>query len=80
MLCKRKPVVCVVIQEEFEDTKVVIRVRMSKKNRQHNGLKCSGGKTVPVPLLSTHPAHKPLPSCYSCYKPDHGGQSVLIIN
>ena len=24
-------------QEEFEDTKVVIRIRISKKNRQHNG-------------------------------------------
>jgi hypothetical protein len=27
------------IQEEFEDTKVVIRIRISKKNRQHNGQK-----------------------------------------
>ena len=26
-------------QEEFEDTKVVIRIRISKKNRQHNGQK-----------------------------------------
>jgi hypothetical protein len=25
--------------EEFEDTKVVIRIRISKKNRQHNGQK-----------------------------------------
>ena len=25
--------------EEFEDTKVVIRIRTSKKNRQHNGKK-----------------------------------------
>jgi len=25
------------IQEEFEDTKGVIRIRISKKNRQHNG-------------------------------------------
>jgi hypothetical protein len=24
-------------KEEFEDTKEVIRVRISKKNRQHNG-------------------------------------------
>ena len=24
-------------QEEFEDIKVVIRIRISKKNRQHNG-------------------------------------------
>ena len=39
MLCKRKPVVGVVIQEEFEDTKGVIRIRVSKKNRQHNGQK-----------------------------------------
>jgi hypothetical protein len=27
------------IQEEFEDTKVVIRIRISKKNRQRNGQK-----------------------------------------
>ena len=26
-------------QEEFEDTKRVIRIRISKKNRQHNGQK-----------------------------------------
>ena len=26
-------------QEEFEDTKGVIRIRVSKKNRQHNGQK-----------------------------------------
>ena len=25
------------LQEEFEDTKGVIRIRKSKKNRQHNG-------------------------------------------
>jgi len=24
-------------QEEFEDTKGIIRIRISKKNRQHNG-------------------------------------------
>ena len=28
-----------VFQEEFEDTKGVIRIRISKKNRQHNGQK-----------------------------------------
>jgi hypothetical protein len=27
------------LQEEFEDTKGVIRIRMSKKNRQHNDQK-----------------------------------------
>ena len=27
------------IQEEFEDTKGAIRIRISKKNRQHNGQK-----------------------------------------
>ena len=27
------------MQEEFEDTKGVIRIRKSKKNRQHNGQK-----------------------------------------
>ena len=25
------------VQEELEDTKVVIRIRIPKKNRQHNG-------------------------------------------
>jgi hypothetical protein len=27
------------LEEEFEDTKGVIRIRISKKNRQHNGQK-----------------------------------------
>ena len=27
------------LQEEFEDTKGAIRIRISKKNRQHNGEK-----------------------------------------
>ena len=27
------------LQEEFEDTKEVIRIRISKKNRQHNDQK-----------------------------------------
>jgi len=27
------------VQEEFEDTKGVIRIRISKKNRQHNDQK-----------------------------------------
>jgi len=27
------------VKEEFEDTKKVIRIRISKKNRQHNGQK-----------------------------------------
>jgi len=27
------------VTEEFEDTKGVIRIRISKKNRQHNGQK-----------------------------------------
>jgi hypothetical protein len=26
-----------IIQEEFEDTKGVVRIRISTKNRQHNG-------------------------------------------
>ena len=29
----------VLLQEEFEDSKGVIRIRKSKKNRQHNGQK-----------------------------------------
>jgi hypothetical protein len=31
-------------QEEFEDTKGVIRIRISKKNRQNNGQKKKGAK------------------------------------
>ena len=31
-------------KEEFEDTKGVIRIRISKKNRQHNGQKKKGQK------------------------------------
>jgi hypothetical protein len=30
---------CLLIKEEFEDIKGVIRIRKSKKNRQHNGQK-----------------------------------------
>jgi len=29
----------IIMKEEFEDTKGVIRIRKSKKNRQHNGQK-----------------------------------------
>jgi hypothetical protein len=32
-------------QEEFEDTKRVIRIRKSKKNRQHNGQKKKDKRT-----------------------------------
>ena len=34
-----KPIYCRVREEEFEDTKGVIRIRISKKNRQPNGQK-----------------------------------------
>ena len=33
------------MQEEFEDTKGVIRIRISKKNRQHDGQKKKYKKT-----------------------------------
>jgi hypothetical protein len=33
------------IQEEFEGTKGVIRIRLSKKNKQHNGQKEKCKKT-----------------------------------
>ena len=29
----------ILLEEEFEDTKGAIRIRISKKNRQHNGQK-----------------------------------------
>ena len=32
--------------EEFEDTKGVIRICISKKNRQHNGQKSTKGQTT----------------------------------
>ena len=33
----------ILVEEEFEDTKGVIRIRISKKNRQHNGQKIPKG-------------------------------------
>jgi hypothetical protein len=33
------------MQEEFEETKGVIRIRISKKNRQHNGQKKKDKRT-----------------------------------
>jgi hypothetical protein len=35
----------ITLQEEFEDTKGVIRIRKSKKNRQHNGQKIKDKRT-----------------------------------
>ena len=35
------------MQEEFEDTKGVIRIRILKKNRQHNGQKIPKGNQNP---------------------------------
>ena len=35
----------ITLQEEFEDTKGVIRIRKSKKNRQHNGQKKKDKRT-----------------------------------
>jgi len=34
------------IKEEFEDTKGIIRIRKSKKNRQHNGKRTKGQTTI----------------------------------
>ena len=39
MTCDSKINLLIINQEEFEDTKGLIRIRISKKNRQHNGLK-----------------------------------------
>jgi hypothetical protein len=40
LLCVWYVIYCIVqITEEFEDTKGVIRIRISKKNRQHNDQK-----------------------------------------
>jgi hypothetical protein len=35
-----------VYYEEFEETKVVMRIRISKKNRQHNGQQFEDTKVV----------------------------------
>ena len=40
--------------EEFEDTKGVIRIRISKKNRQHNGQKEKGQKDKQRSTKQTH--------------------------
>jgi hypothetical protein len=37
-------------EEEFEDTKGVIRIRKSKKNRQHNGQKKNYKRTNMIKL------------------------------
>ena len=36
------------LYEEFEDTKGAIRIRISKKNRQHNGQKIPKGQSESV--------------------------------
>ena len=48
-------------QEEFEDTKGVIRIRKSKKNRQHNGQKEKNKKTR-YDLQNPRAARTPLKS------------------
>ena len=42
------------IQEEFEDTKEVVRIRKSKKDRQHNGQKQKDKRTNNDPQNITH--------------------------
>jgi hypothetical protein len=42
------------MQEEFEDTKGVTRIRNSKKNRQHNGQKEKGQKDKQRSTNYTH--------------------------
>jgi hypothetical protein len=41
-ISKKRNNICLsidIVSEEFEDTKGVIRIRISKKNRKHNGQK-----------------------------------------
>ena len=40
------------IQEEFEDTKVVLKIRIPKKNRKHNGQK-KNTKDQTIPTYKT---------------------------
>jgi len=39
------PLIYVVIEEEFDDTKGIIRICKSKKNREHNGQKKKDKRT-----------------------------------
>ena len=50
MLRKGKQFRIQCVQEEFEDTKGVIRIRTSKKDRQHNGQK----KKTNIDLQNIH--------------------------
>jgi hypothetical protein len=43
------------VQEEFGDTKGVIRIRISKKNRQHHGQVMFGTSLLPFILLLGDP-------------------------
>jgi hypothetical protein len=43
------------VQEEFGDTKGVIRIRISKKNRQHHGQVMFGSSLLPFILLLGDP-------------------------
>ena len=42
------------MKEEFEDTKGIIRIRKSKKDRQHNGQKKKDKRTNNDPQNITH--------------------------
>jgi len=44
-LCKNTNIYHVTFTEEFEDTKGVIRIRKSKKDKQHNGQKKKDKRT-----------------------------------
>jgi hypothetical protein len=50
----RAPVESNHLQEEFADTKGVIRIRISKKNRQHNGQKKNVQKNKQRSAKHTH--------------------------
>jgi hypothetical protein len=45
LYCYSVYVYCIYELKEFEDTKGVIRIRISKKNRQHNGQKKKDKRT-----------------------------------
>jgi hypothetical protein len=55
-------------QEEFEDTNGVIRIRISKKNRQHNGQKKKLQKDKQRSTKHTHKAKDLLCWCYWSYR------------
>ena len=57
--------ICTLLKEKFEDTKVVNRRRKSKKNRQHNGQKKQEKRIYRKLKIEQHEPHL-IPRVNSC--------------